>query len=130
MKVQSVQSTNLSPNTNFKATFLNDVNGNFRNAWEKTLISDSFISKSKIFSQISEKSILEITELNVQKFGTYYKIFNHYNGKFAQYFDYMDNYSRNKNLLEFILDSIFKDKNLLSSETPKDSVFRLLTGNK
>ena len=138
MQVQSIQANQTTNNCRkpcFKAHFVNDVNGNFRHLWETSNKDKVLEQKIEAFASKYKEHALEIIGVKdgsayvgsgwdrQQVFGRYYKLFNHFNGKFFEYFvNSLDN-ARLFNLLN----NIEKDDRIFTNDyTAKP--YRYLTG--
>lgn len=135
MQVQSIQTTNNCRKPCFKAYFVNDVNGNFRHLW-KTATKDNYLEQMiKIFANKHTNHGLEITGVRdgfskvnsghdaATVFGTFYDVFNHFTGKYTEYFINRNNREKLFNLLS----CIEKDKEIFKNDSSAGS-YRYLTG--
>lgn len=144
MKIQPIQ--NNSNNQNFKAKFINDVNGNFRRLWDVAPATDTFAKQVEKFTNTNKHHVLEITEIkpdlemdNYGKWqsGTRFSIYNHTNGKISEYFQaaiFAENRSGAlltwKGSLLFILESLMKEKSFFSEDDKKSKLYKQLTTTK
>ncbi len=135
MQVQSIQTTNNCRKPCFKAYFVNDAAGNFRNLWITARVDKKLEQKIESFASKYKKHGLEIIGVNNRTGyvgtghdrapvpGTDYMLFNHYNGQTSEYFIA----SLATERLAFLLDNINKDEKLFRDDyTAKP--YRYLTG--
>ncbi len=134
MQVQSIQTTNNCRKPCFKAQFVNDPQGYFRTMWSKATKNNALKDEIKKFASKNTHNIEIIgvkdgwndvgSGLDKSRvFGSFYKLFNHYNGKFSEYFVSSSDNARLFNLLNLIN----KDHNIFNDDYASDS-YRYLTG--
>ena len=135
MQVQSIQTTNNCRKPCFKAHFVNDVAGNFRKLWENAYIDKKLDLKIESFASKHLGHSLEITGIRdgyskvnsghdaATVFGSFYSVFNHFTGKFTEYFVNGSDRARLFNLLS----SIENDKAIFENDSTA-KIYRYLTG--
>lgn len=137
MKIQPIQKN--SKNQNFKAKFINDVNGNFRRLWDVAPATDTFAKQVEKFTNTNKHHVLEITEIkpdlemdNYGKWqsGTRFSIYNHTNGKISKYFQAAISAKTWSGSLLFILESLMKEKSFFSEDDKKSKLYKQLTTTK
>ncbi len=100
---------NMKP-TNFKAHFLDDDKGYFRDMWLTADKSRSLLNLANQLHDFREDDMLEIVNKKKNYTSVEYEIFNHNTG-FKSSYKVGSNVTINKTL-EFLLDSVLSDKNL------------------
>lgn len=129
MHIQSIHSINNNNQTNFKARFINDKNGYFRELWDCASKSEILFNKAKHFSNILPDDTLEITN-KISKYGYHfyypeYEIFNHNTGAKSLYqFPYTPQFD----ILNQLLDLIATDEELFNNRRTSGSTYNLLLG--
>ena len=135
MQVQSIQTTDNCRKPCFKAYLVNDAAGNFRNLWETANKGTYLDQKIKGFANLLPNHGLEITKVRdgysrvnsghdaATVFGNFYKVFNHFTGKFAEYFVSCLDSQKLFNLLG----RIENDRELFKND-PATKSYRYLTG--
>ena len=135
MRVQSIQTTNDCRKPCFKAHFVNDAAGNFRKLWETASIDKNLDLKIESFASKHLGHSLEITGVRdgyskvnsghdaATVFGSFYGVFNHFTGKFAEYF--VNGYACE--CLFNLLSSIENDKGIFEDDSTA-KIYQYLTG--
>ena len=107
MQIQKIQSSDNLSKPNFKARFIYDQSGNFRNLWETSSKSSEFNSMAKQFSEIKNGE-LEIKEIKHKIDGGLYKIFNYSTNKEKSFMIPSDRGAYDK--VEYLMKLLFEDK--------------------
>ena len=130
MQVQSIQSTNIN-NNSFKATFVNDANGNFRRVWHQQVkFSDNFKNQVYNFTQNKVGHKLEIIHLTEDKAGSIlgFTFFNHRTGEKAYF---ANKINESHNILSNFFNDIFGETfETIFWELQNAELFQKLTGQK